>query len=291
MFRQFTSACRRLSSAMLVASDRPRCHGQLSTRRTAWSGFTLVELLVVIAIIGILVALLLPAVQAAREAARRVQCSNNLKQNMLAVLLYHDSLKVLPPANLPANWPTQAAWFGEVNYNTSQVDTRKGFISPFMENSTAVFHCPSKAKGAIEFLYNGETGGYGYNQNLGAVDFSGWPSPPVVIVKRLSDFLATSRTVAFSDGAAIQLPWSGSPLKATETFYILGPQDSFAAPFTHFRHGGRVANVAYLDGHVDAQSEVFSPSPASWDAAANALRAKLGIGYLSDRSVEVYRSY
>jgi prepilin-type N-terminal cleavage/methylation domain-containing protein/prepilin-type processing-associated H-X9-DG protein len=80
----------------MVNPNRKYRIGDLSMTRKCKAGFTLVELLVVIAIIGILVALLLPAIQAAREAARRSQCVNNLKQIAIGIELYHASHKEYP---------------------------------------------------------------------------------------------------------------------------------------------------------------------------------------------------
>ncbi|NLS90754.1 MAG: DUF1559 domain-containing protein [Planctomycetaceae bacterium] len=153
-------------------------------------GFTLVELLVVIAIIGILIALLLPAVQAAREAARRSQCSNNVKQIGLALHNYHDTFKAFPfsfmidPPNYPASldgvnanvWSIPILPFMEQTALYDQYNTN---LPPFMppnadliDEVLPVFLCPSAPGGGTARTYDADY----TNINFPMIKFRAAPS-------------------------------------------------------------------------------------------------------------------
>jgi prepilin-type N-terminal cleavage/methylation domain-containing protein/prepilin-type processing-associated H-X9-DG protein len=123
-----------------------------SPLRTRTPAFTLIELLVVIAIIGILIALLLPAVQKIREAAARIQCQNNLKQLGLAIHNYHDSNNQLPPARVGrdayATWPVIIAPYVEQQNFANLWDITRIYQqqpNPLARTTTLkIFFCPSR---------------------------------------------------------------------------------------------------------------------------------------------------
>jgi len=119
-------------------------------------GFTLVELLVVIAVIGILIALLLPAIQMAREAARRTQCANNLKQIGMGLQNYHDVNKRFPPSYIRANyfgWGSLILPYVEQQSLHSEIDFRRALVDTTAAGSMsnaevtrtvlATYRCPS----------------------------------------------------------------------------------------------------------------------------------------------------
>lgn len=173
-------------------------------RRSIRNGFTLVELLVVIAIIGVLVGLLLPAVQAAREAARRMQCTNNMKQIGLASHNYHDTFKT---------FSTARQWLGTWSGGTGD-DTHGGFsgLLPFFEQAPLfnLIHSPGTYDGR-PWPANGWKPSYG----------------PSLAAERASPYAAVLPSVLCpSDGASSQKSPSFWNLEYGKTNYVFCHGDS-----------------------------------------------------------------
>lgn len=196
----------------------------ISRRRQV--GFTLIELLVVIAIIAVLIALLLPAVQQAREAARRTQCKNNLKQIGLALHNYHDTHNTLPPGAIQiftGNLQNEASWISMILPGIDQTPlfNRANFSSCFGCNggpgnpaweisspSISTMLCPSDVDAElVAFAYR--RGNYAANTGIGALHSVSDPNDPTRTAigpftmnssKRFRDFLdGTSNTIVVAE--------------------------------------------------------------------------------------------
>ncbi|MDX1948537.1 MAG: DUF1559 domain-containing protein [Pirellulaceae bacterium] len=184
----------------------------LSFRRAA--GFTLVELLVVIAIIGVLVALLLPAVQAARESARRTQCSNNIRQIAIAVHNFHDTQGTVPPsvAFTPTGWGHGWGWlvyvlpyveqkplFDALSFNTSVCCTSQKAAH---DAKIAAFTCPSDPL-ANQFFTDRQISSLTCNDGSGSLDKGGnaFRARPSNYLGSFGDGFIVGDTIGYTIGA------------------------------------------------------------------------------------------
>jgi prepilin-type N-terminal cleavage/methylation domain-containing protein len=196
------------------------------------SAFTLVELLVVIAIIGVLVALLLPAVQAARESARRAQCSNHLKQLGLAVHGFEDVNKVLPPARMDnyggVTWAVFILPYLEQNAFYQQWDINRWYYDQgpngniTRQTQLKIFYCPSRRRSlnvsqnndVPEIPFSGAPGNVNVPGSLGDyASCNGDTDADFIIAPNgaLIQTLLTYTTGQVNPTPAGQVPCSGSP--------------------------------------------------------------------------------
>lgn len=259
------------------------------------SGFTLVELLVVIGIIAMLMAMLLPALNRARQQAQSSVCANNVRQLVMSCFNYaNDYDGYWPPAHYNMWTKNLHRWHGERNAMNEPFDFSRSILKRYLQveqiKKCPVFE-PTMSGGFEE-----AAGGYGYNaafigSSTGLQEYWGVPMSVLEWERRvdnvpakISQIRRASEKLVFADAAMGQKV--GGAFSLIEYSFIEAPLNEWGAssPSLHFRHNGR-ANVGFADGHVS--SEAFE-----WTYPTNIYKADnqaLMLGFFGPRDNTLFQ--